>query len=138
MSARPLLQRSSIRHCAGLGGVLFVALEAIAAGSSVSFPQDAFKRMIADVDRPEIVVCMQAAQQRAHSDRNVDALRWGKDVSETAHVEDHETGGDVVRAVMLMASGHDTKATGGTRWRPVRVTCLQREGSPTSVRFDWP
>jgi len=138
MSARPPSQPRCVRCCAGACGLLFVTLEAMAAGSSVTFPQDTFKRMIADVDRPEIVVCMQAAQQRVHTDRIVDALRWGKDVSETAHVEDSETGGDLVRAVMLVATGHDTKTGSGARWRPVRVTCLQKEGSPTSVRFDWP
>jgi hypothetical protein len=138
MSAQSRWRSGTVHRRAVACVALFATIEALAAGSSVTFPQDAFKRMIATVGRPEIVVCMQAAQQRAHADPNVDALRWGKDVSDTAHVEDSESGGDIVRAVTLLASGHEAKSADSGRWRPVRVTCLQREGSSTSVRFDWP
>jgi hypothetical protein len=110
------------------------AMDAVGRGSPPPLPR-VFKKLIAQGERPEIVVCMVAAADQVRSDPQLDAIRWGEDVSSTAHLEDSEENGRMLRKIRLEGKVHDRHITTSDPWHPVRVLCEQKEGEVIRVQF---
>jgi len=118
-------------------GWLVLALPVSASVGSLVHPspRSSFKELIGHVERPEIVMCMVAAQQKIRRDPKLDELSWDLDVSLTAHVEDNEQNGQLFRKMILRALGHDRHAWLISGWHPIGVWCEQTEGVDIRVQF---